>query len=240
MNTKRLVAHRGDNTNYPENSYAGIEAALLAGALFVEFDIQMNADGSLIVFHDTDFKRTANLDTSVFDTSDSVLKTISVHEPKRFGEQHYPTHIPHLTEILSLLMQHPEAQAFVEMKIESLNHWGLQKVMDKLLSTLENQTSQVTIISFSDAALTYTQQHSKIRTGLVFRKYNKHTHLLAQTLKPDYLICSRFIIPNDNLWSGNWEWMVYSINEVPPMKTMLARKEIKLIETDNIRLMINA
>jgi len=74
MKVNKLVAHRGDNTHYPENSLASIESALKAGALNIEFDIQMNADGSLIALHDSDFRRTSNNHSSVFTTTDAELK----------------------------------------------------------------------------------------------------------------------------------------------------------------------
>lgn len=240
MNPNRLVAHRGDNTHYPENSYAGIEAALLAGAHFVEFDIQMNADKSLIVIHDPDFKRTANINESLFSTNDHDLKSISVHEPKRFGEQHYPTHIPHLSEVLELLKRYPKAHYFVEVKIESLKQWGLSEVMDKLLSTLNPYRNQITIISFSAEALEYTHTHSKLNTGFVFRQYDKRTQKIAKKLKPRFLICSFLIIPGHDLWKGDWQWMTYSLNDTEIMQQTLKRKDIQLIETDDISLMIQA
>jgi len=240
MNSHRLVAHRGDNTNYPENSYAGIEAALMAGAKYIEFDIQMNADESLVVIHDTNLKRTANLDKSLFELSDETLKAISVHEPRRFAEQHYPTYVPHLQEILHLLKRYPQAQAFVEIKVESLKHWGLEKVMDKLIHQLKDYAPQVTIISFSEKALSYAKQHSHLRLGYVFRKYREKTRVKVTNLQPDFLICSKVIVPSQGLWQGNWQWMIYSINKVKKMQILLQREDIQLFETDNIQLMLNA
>ena len=57
MDTKKLIAHRGDNTNHPENTLIAIETALKAGAVAFEFDVQMTADHSLVVFHDDDVSR---------------------------------------------------------------------------------------------------------------------------------------------------------------------------------------
>jgi len=238
MDANRLVAHRGDNTNYPENSYAGIEAALIAGALFIEFDIQMNADGSLVVIHDADFNRTANINASLFDTDDHSLKSVSVHEPTKFGEEHYPTHIPHLKEVLTLLDRYPKAHFFVEVKEESLKQWGLSKVMGELLIILKKYQNQATIISFSREAIEYTNSHSKIKTGFVFLKYNNNTHKISIKLKPSFLICSHLVIPDKDLWKGNWDWMIYTLNNKHAMEQALKRKDIQFIETDNISLML--
>ena len=54
-----LVAQRGYMHTYPENTWLGLEAALKAGACWIEFDLQMCADGRFVLLHDADFKRTA-------------------------------------------------------------------------------------------------------------------------------------------------------------------------------------
>ncbi len=259
MNINKLVAHRGDNTNYPENSYAGLEAALKAGALSIEFDLQMNAEGSLLVFHDIDFKRVSyksnasredgieHIDsmgenyTSIFEITAEQLKSFSVHQPDIFDNKHYPTRVPYFTEILELLKQYPKAHAFVEIKRESLAYWGLSEVVDKVLAALKGFESQVTIISFSLSAIKYTQQHSKLRTGFVFYQYNEYTHNNAKILQPDYLICAYNIFPEkEALWKGDWQWMVYSINDISTMEKVIKRDEISLIETDDISLMLRS
>lgn len=239
MNANKLIAHRGDNTNYPENSYAGLEAALKAGALYIEFDIQMNAEGSLLVFHDIDFKRVADNNTPIFEVTSEQLKSLSVHQPDLFGEKYFPTRVSYLAEILELLKQYPKAHAFVEIKQESLAYWGLSEVADKVLAALKGFESQTTIISFSLSVIKYTQQHSKLRTGFVFYQYNELTQNNAKILQPDFLICAYNIFPKKNkLWKGNWQWIVYSINDVSTMRQVMKRNEISLIETDDISLML--
>jgi len=245
INANKLVAHRGDNKNYPENSYAALESALKAGALFIEFDLQMSADGSLLVFHDIDFKRVANKQaasqSSIFEVTEEQLKQLSVHQPDLFKEKFNPTPVPYFHEILDLLKQYPKAHAFVEIKRESLAKWGMPEVVDKVLETLKGLESQITIISFSLTVIKYVQQHSELRTGFVFYHYNECTYHIATILQPDFLICAYDIFPEkDQLWQGKWQWMVYSINEVSTMKQFMKRDEISLIETDAIRLMLEA
>ena len=238
MDIKKLVAHRGDNTNYPENSYAGIESALLAGTLFVEFDVQMNADRSLVVIHDTDFKRTANDPAYLFEIGDTEMRTLSIHEPHKFGERHYPTHISYLSEIMELFAKYPKAQALVEIKRESLWQWGLDAFMKPFLKTLKKHEAQSTVISFGLDALEYTKKHSKLRTGFVFYDYRTSNLEIAKTLKPEYMIISHTILPENKLWEGNWKWMVYSINSISDATRLLNRGDVDMIETDNIVLLL--
>jgi len=238
MNKNRIIAHRGDNTNHPENNYASIKAALVAGALFVEFDIQMNADKSIIVFHDEDFKRMSGKKLSVFDTTDETLRTLSIHEPEQFSNEHYPTYVSYLDDILALLKNFPKATFLVEVKIKSLKHWGVETVMKKLLSKLKNYSDNTTVISFSVAALEYVRQHSNMEIGLVFNKYLSRHQEIANKLQPEYMLCPYTIFPEQNSWQGPWEWMVYTINDTKTAKIWLAKDEISYIETDDISLFI--
>ena len=44
MRIPELVAHRGYPQHYPENTLIGIEAAITAGARFIDVDVQLSAD----------------------------------------------------------------------------------------------------------------------------------------------------------------------------------------------------
>ncbi len=238
MDAKKLIAHRGDNTNYPENSYASIESALRAGALLVEFDVQMNADKSLVIIHDTDFKRTANNPAYLFEISNTEMRTISVHEPSIFGERHYPTHVPFLKEILELFSRYPKAQALVEIKRESIWHWGLEVFMKEFMREIKGHESQSIVISFGLDVLEYTKNHSKLQTGFVFYDYETSNYDIAKKLKPEYMICSHTIISKNKLWEGDWKWVVYSINNIADAIKILRRSDVDMIETDNIVLLL--
>ena len=52
MDIPELVAHRGYALHYPENTLIGIEAAIRAGARYVEVDVQLSADKVPVLFHD--------------------------------------------------------------------------------------------------------------------------------------------------------------------------------------------
>lgn len=238
MNKNKIIAHRGDNTNHPENTYAAIEAALLAGALFVEFDIQLNADNSIIVFHDENLKRMSGEDLSIFDATDETLKTLSIHEPQQFSNEHYPTYISFIDDILALLKKFPAATFLIEVKKMSVQHWGIETVMKKLLLKLEAYSDNIIIISFSAAALEYAKLHSNIKIGLVFSKYLARHQDIANTLKPDYMVCPYKIFPETDYWQGTWKWIVYTINDIKTAEKWLARDEISYIETDDISLLL--
>jgi len=52
-----IIAHRGASTDERENTLPAFERAIAVGADFVELDVQVSADGALVVFHDVDLDR---------------------------------------------------------------------------------------------------------------------------------------------------------------------------------------
>ena len=57
-----VVAHRAGAKVAPENTLAALEQAIRDGAPIAEIDVQQLSDGTLIVMHDSNFKRTAGED----------------------------------------------------------------------------------------------------------------------------------------------------------------------------------
>ena len=52
-----VIAHRGDHRRLTENSLPSIGAAVAEGADMVEIDVQLAADGAVVVVHDATFTR---------------------------------------------------------------------------------------------------------------------------------------------------------------------------------------
>ncbi|MCC9626011.1 glycerophosphodiester phosphodiesterase family protein [Thalassospira sp. MA62] len=60
MKPVKIVQHRGDNLNAPENTLAAAQRAVLSGADYIEFDVRQSRDGILYVLHDETVDRTTN------------------------------------------------------------------------------------------------------------------------------------------------------------------------------------
>lgn len=52
----KIIAHRGDVENFPQNTLVAFENALLKGADSVELDVHLSLDKKVIVHHDYDLK----------------------------------------------------------------------------------------------------------------------------------------------------------------------------------------
>jgi glycerophosphoryl diester phosphodiesterase len=55
-----VIAHRGEHLAHPENTLPAIQAAIDAGADYVELDVRTTADGRLVLMHDGKVDRTTN------------------------------------------------------------------------------------------------------------------------------------------------------------------------------------
>tara|TARA_B100000287_G_scaffold130419_1_gene122549 strand:- start:911 stop:1639 length:729 start_codon:yes stop_codon:yes gene_type:complete len=140
------IAHRGGNTDFPENTIASFKKALELGYTCIETDVQVSLDKVVYVYHDSDFKRLLDIDKKVSDTRSEEIDTYLLA-----GEHK----IPRLQEILD---QFPETIFSIDAK-----SWD---VVDPLADIIKesNSMSRVYIASFSDRRVRYL---SKILDGKV-------------------------------------------------------------------------
>ena len=234
MAIPHLVAHRGHMEQYPENTLVGLEAALQCGAAYVEFDVQCTGDGKLVVIHDTTLERTTGVNGNVFEMSLQELEAVRAHEPERFSLAFFNERIPSLGDVVRLLQHYPKATAFVEIKHQSIDQFGIDTVIPALLQALEIIHQQCVVISYHYEALKYVQQHSDFPTGWILRDYDDDSQQKAIELNPDYLIINHRKIPvKQEPWPGDWHWMVYDVTD-PELAIHYATFNIPLIETRNI------
>lgn len=72
----QIVAHRAGSAFAPENTVAALRQAIRAGVAMAEIDVQLLKDGTLIVLHDTNFKRTTGLDLELRDADYETVKQL--------------------------------------------------------------------------------------------------------------------------------------------------------------------
>ena len=94
-----VVAHRAGAKVAPENTLAALEQAIRDGAPIAEIDVQQLSDGTLIVMHDSNFKRTAGEDVCVWDAEADVLSALEVGSA--FSAAYRGEQIPTLKEMLA-------------------------------------------------------------------------------------------------------------------------------------------
>lgn len=227
----QLIAHRGYALRYPENSLEAIEAALKLGALYVEFDVHLSADEMPVVIHDPELMRTAGIEGMVYDLSAEALSKLEVNESRRLGDTFSGIQLPTLKQVVQLLESWPRASAFVELKRASLDHFGIEPMVQRVMEELRPIANRCTLLSFNPKAVTEARQQGATAVGWAFKSWDEETRLAATTLAPDYLICNQALIPAETkLWPGPWHWILYGVEDAD-LALQLASQGVEFIET---------
>ena len=227
----QLVAHRGNALEFPENTLPAFASALELGARWVELDVQLSSDHVPIVIHDHRLERTTAQSGLVFDRSAAELQTISAGEPRRIGARHADARLPLLADAVQLVRAAPAARLFVEIKSESLERFGHQLVVDKVIEVLAGQGPQFTVISFDYRAVAMARKLGGVPIGWVLHKYDAPSRLRCTELAPEFVFCNYTKFPKRAaLWRGSWQWACYEVREAAVARQLCARG-VGLIET---------
>lgn len=232
-----LIAHRGYSGNYPENTLIAYQAAYDCGARFVELDLHLTADHIAVLHHDTSLMRMAGTDADIFNIPSHQLERFNASYPKRFGDVFSDNKLTRFRLFCEWLKEHPNVTAFVEIKEESIHHFGLSTVMDSIYSDIRktHTQTQCVVISFNSEAIEYTQKKLAIKTGWVLPAWNNDAHQRLAQLEPDFIFCDTKILPekSEPIWAGSWQWAVYNVDTVNAAIAMVNRG-IYFLETNEI------
>ncbi len=235
-----LIAHRGNALEYPENTLPAFESALNLGVRHIELDVQLSRDRVPFVLHDAQLARTCGIAGAVWDRTAGELRQVEAAETARLGATHAGVQLPDLASALALLQGWPDAALFVEIKTESIGHFGLQTVLHAVLDVLDGRPGRWTIISFDYQAVEQARALSALPIGWVLTRYDSASAGQARALAPEYLFCNWQKLPTQEaLWSGPWRWCSYEVREVGRARSLLARG-VDLIETMAVRKMCEA
>ncbi len=134
MSDRLLLAHRGALGERVENTLPAFERALELGADGVELDVQLSADGEVIVFHDRDLVRLAGRDEAIDALSWSQLSQVALPGGQR---------IPRLSDLLAVW----PATAWLDVELKA----GGEAMVDAVLERLDGRDN--TFLSSFDPRL---------------------------------------------------------------------------------------
>lgn len=192
----KLVAHRGYTQHYPENTLLALQAAIDAGAAFLEVDIQLSKDHVPLLFHDRSLERLCGQKGALHDYSAVELSAFKASDPNRFAYKYVDNPITSLIGLVGLMQRHPQVTVFIELKRSSLEKFGHELVVKKVLSTLESARSQCVIISYDIEALVHVREQYKWPVGAVIDEWRDRNNKTIEKLNPQYLFCDLETLPN--------------------------------------------
>lgn len=134
-----VIAHRGASAYAPENTLAAVDKAEDLGIDWVENDVQRTKDGELVVLHDTDLKRTTDVEQVFPDRAPWNVKNFTAAEIARldaggwFGAEWAGARVPTLKQYLDAVEDNRQ-KLLLEIKAPEL-YPGIEKDILRVLRT---------------------------------------------------------------------------------------------------------
>ena len=142
----KIIAHRGESFDAPENSLSAINRAWKNGAKAVEIDIHLTVDNEIVVIHDKHTGRVSNKKLFVNKSKLNELKSVDIGIKK--SEAFKGEQILTLNEVLETVPL--EAKLIIEIKCGK----ELINPLVELLKSTKLKNNQIEIISFNLKVLT--------------------------------------------------------------------------------------
>ena len=238
IHPKQLVAHRGYQAKYPENTALSLNKAIAAGARFIELDVQFSLDQLPIIYHDTYLSRVSGTDIEISKTPREQLLSYPAYEPNRFGQQFIAEPISPLESLVAILQRHPKVTAFVELKEESIVHCGREIISESVQSILQPVINQSVIMSFDYQLAVAAREAEWPLVGVVLRNWSDIDHPLVSRARPDYIYVDHKVVPANfdrasTLQLNHCKPVAYEVGNKPLAQALL-RRGVDMLETFEI------
>lgn len=229
-----VVAHRGLQRLFPENTQASVLGAVIAGLTQVEIDVQLTADGVPVVYHDATLDRVSGRSGDIRKLPWSRVKAIPAHEPGRFGTRYRAERISSLQALAAKLADAPGLKTlFVELKEESLRPFGREAMLAAVAQALRPIHARCVLISFDLPVLSLARRDTRFKVGPVLRSLRQLRSAELRDLRSDWVFC------DDRLLSGSGDLKALfgpaktAVYEVPATDRArhLLRRGITALET---------
>lgn len=160
-----IWAHRGCCTRYPENTLTAFAAACRYEIAGIELDIQLTADGDLVVIHDETVDRTTDGTGRVKDYALAEVQKLNIAAPDGQVE-----HIPTMAAVLDLLAPVCRERGLyinIELKNSVVAYPGME---EKILALVAGKGLAPYIVysSFNpDSIIRLKQLDPTVQTGIL-------------------------------------------------------------------------
>lgn len=143
-----IIAHRGDNEHYPEQTAAAYESAFHLGADGVETDVRLTRCGELVCIHDRFLNRVSDGSGRVSTCTMDDLSCLN------FGTEECPQEVLTFRSFLEMGEAYPDRHLFIETKHPSRYGVMLEEQIVRQLQYFGLSTSErVHIISFNPVSI---------------------------------------------------------------------------------------
>lgn len=149
---KTVFSHRGLNTVAPENTLAAFAKSAEAGLKWIETDVDIIADGTPIIIHDSTLDRTTDHSGDFYRLKLSDLEQIDAGS--WFGPEFSSERLPTLADLVAFMNLH-EINANIELKANEQGSARSEELIERVVAELEklDPSREIVISSFSQPLL---------------------------------------------------------------------------------------
>jgi glycerophosphoryl diester phosphodiesterase len=123
---------------------------------------------------------------------------------------------------------------FGELKRGSLDHFGVELVLDRVLAAIAPLGTRPVLISFSLEALAEARKRSRLAIGPVFDHWRDREDPRAAELAPEFVFCDADGLPSSGeLRHAGARVAVYEVDDAAVARSLAARG-VELVETFSI------
>ncbi|MCP4941544.1 MAG: hypothetical protein GY924_06125 [Planctomycetaceae bacterium] len=210
-----IIAHRGASADAPENTLAAMRQAIDYATDWVEIDVQETRDDQVVVFHDSDFMKLANVDLKIWDATMADLESIDIgsHKDPAFHAERVPT----LAELLTVCKD--KTKVVIELK-----YYGHDKDLEQRVLNIVNghdMSSDVMYMSLNINAVNKIKQlDPNCRAGLLLSVLGGK----IQDTKADFLAVNAMFVNRSFIQrahASGKEVYVWTINDAVTMSRMI-------------------
>jgi glycerophosphoryl diester phosphodiesterase len=232
FNLDILVAHRGLQSRFPENTILALKKAIDKGACSIELDIQFSADCLPVIYHDPDLTRVSGIEGNIWDFSLKELLAIPAYEPQRLGNRFKTETIASLEALVDLLKEKPQVTAFVELKEESIAHCGRVLMLERVMQILASVKTQVVLISYDYLLVKAAREAQWGKVGVVLKKWMDLETDTVKDITADYIFVDHEKLPQQitNLDTIEGVLVAYEVGDIALGKELI-KKGVSMLET---------
>lgn len=129
MSESIIIAHRGLDETYPENTLTAFRAALEKG-MAIEIDVRGTSDEELIVFHDDTVDRTTDGEGRVAQMTLAEVKALDAGS--WWADEFAGERVPTLIETLDVVKEYGTAETTLIIEMKTLDPGCIGKICDGL------------------------------------------------------------------------------------------------------------
>jgi glycerophosphoryl diester phosphodiesterase len=121
-----VTAHRGNSSEFPENTIPAFESGIAIGADWIELDVLRTRDGKIVVIHDATTGRVGDVDLVVADSTYEQLRTVDVatdfrRRTKKTVSDVPKQTIPLLEDVLRVMMTQRKSRVSIQPKTDCVD-----------------------------------------------------------------------------------------------------------------------